>query len=89
MGLIPTKKQHEQIMLIGGLLLFAFLTGLAMYGAWKYPIPHHYYENMNYPANHYSNVAFIDDIICECGNDPTCTLLEQLKKENERFRYYV
>ena len=72
MGLIPTRKQHEQIMLIGSLLILVGLTVLAMYGAWKYPIPHHYYDNLSYPANHYSNVAILDDIICECGNDPDC-----------------
>ena len=89
MGLVPTTKQYNQIMLFGRILLLCLLTGLAMYGAWKYPIPYHYYENMNYPANHYSNVAFIDDIICECGNDPSCTLIEMLKQKQEKYRYYV
>ena len=82
MKLIPTRKQHEQIMLIGSLLILVLLTGLAMYGAWKYPIPHHYYDNMTYPANHYSNVAILDDIICECGKDPDCN-------EFWKYRYYV
>ena len=90
MKLIPTKKQHEQIMLVGSLLLLVLLTGLAMYGAWKYPIPHHYYKNMNYPANHYSTLARFDDYeYCECGNDPTCDILNRLKAEAERYRYYV
>jgi len=89
MRLIPTKKQQEQMYLMFGILVLILITGLAMWGAWKYPIPHHYYENMNYPANHYSNVAFIDDIICECGNDPSCTLIEMLKQKQEKYRYYV
>ena len=89
LGLVPTTKQYEQLMLVGTICLLVLITGLAMYGAWKYPIPHHYYDNMNYPANHYSNLAITDDIICECGNDPTCDLINKLKAENERYRYYV
>ena len=90
MGLIPTKKQQEQMYLMFGILVLILITGLAMYGAWKYPIPHHYYENMNYPANHYSNFAILDELeYCECGNDPTCDILNKLKAEAERYRYYV
>lgn len=89
MRLVPTKKQHEQLMVVGSICLLVLITCLAMYGAWKYPIPHHYYDNLSYPTNHYSNLAQTDDIICECGNDPTCTLLERLKQEQERHRYYV
>tara|TARA_B100000287_G_scaffold168635_2_gene159131 strand:+ start:3427 stop:3732 length:306 start_codon:yes stop_codon:yes gene_type:complete len=89
MRLVPTNKQWDQMKVFFMLIMFVALTALAMYGAWKYPIPHHYYENMNYPANHYSNVAFVDDIICECGNDPTCKLLKQLLNEQEKYRYYV
>ena len=40
MGLIPTKKQHEQIMLVGSILLLVLLTGLAMYGAWTVSYTH-------------------------------------------------
>ena len=69
MGLIPTTKQYEQMMLTGVILVLVLITGLAMWGAIKYPIPDHYYDNMNYPANHYSNLAIFDDIP-ECGNDP-------------------
>ena len=72
MGLIPTTKQYEQMMITGVILVLVLITGLAMWGAVKYPMPDHYYDNMNYPANHYSNVAILDDIICECGNDPDC-----------------
>ena len=75
LGLVPTTKQYNQIMLVGGLLLFAILTGLAMYGAWKYPIPHHYYENMNFPANHYSNVADYKRLVIPC---PICSPGEQI-----------
>jgi len=89
MGLIPTKKQQDQMWMLVGILVLLTMTGLAMYGAWKYPVPYHYYENMNYPANHYSNFAFVDDIICECGNDPTCEYLEKLKEDLEKYRYYV
>ena len=59
MKLIPTKKQHEQLMLIGTICLLVLITGLAMWGAWKYPIPHHYYDNMTFPANHYSNIVIM------------------------------
>jgi len=72
MGLIPTTKQYEQMMLTGVILVLVLITGLAMWGAVKYPMPDYYYDNMNYPANHYSNVAETDNIICECGNDPDC-----------------
>ena len=72
MGLIPTKKQSEDMKVVGMILVFVLLTGLAMYGAWKYPIPYHYYDNMIYPVE-YSNLAVIEDIICECGNDPDCS----------------
>ena len=89
MRLIPTNKQWEQMKVFFMILVFVALTGLAMYGAYKYPVPDHYYENMNYPANHYSNFAFVDDIICECGNDPTCEYLEMLKQQQEKYRYYV
>ena len=78
MGLIPTKKQQDQMWMLVGILVLLTMTGLAMYGAWKYPVPYHYYENMNYAGNDYSNFAFVDDIICECGNDPTCEYLEIL-----------
>ena len=90
MGLVPTRKQHDQIMLVTGLLVLVILTGLAMWGAWKYPIPHHYYDNMNYPANHYSNVAYTEE--CECGNDPSCRPLwwwHDQKQVEEKCRYYV
>ena len=72
MGLIPTKKQSEDMKVVGMILVFVLLTGIAFYGAFKYPPPPHYYDNMDYPANHYSNVAETDNIICECGNDPDC-----------------
>ena len=47
MGLIPTKKQQDQMWMLVGILVLLTMTGLAMYGAWKYPVPYHYYENMN------------------------------------------
>ncbi len=90
MGLIPTKKQSEDMKVVGMILVFILLTGLAMYGAWKYPIPHHYYENMNMPAQHYSNVAYTEE--CECGNDPSCRPLwwwHDQKQVEEKYRYYV
>lgn len=90
MGLIPSKKKQEQMTTFGMILVLIGLVVIACYGAWKYPIPHHYYENMNYPANHYSTLAIFDDYeYCECGNDPTCDILNRLKAEEERYRYYV
>ena len=89
MGLIPTTKQYEQMMITGVILVLVLITGLAMYGAIKYPIPPHYYDNMNYPANHYSNLAITDDIICECGNDPDCKEPWNLIKQTMRYHNYV
>ena len=89
LGLVPTTKQYEQLMLVGTICLLVLITGLAMWGAWKYPIPHHYYDNMNYPANHYSNLAITDDIICECGNDPSCKEPWNLTRQTMRYHNYV
>ena len=90
MGLVPTTKQHKQIMNIGIWILVLGFVFLSFYGMYKYPMPPHYFENMNYPANHYSTLASIED--CECGNDPSCYPIwwwHDRKKVEEKYRYYV
>tara|TARA_B100001113_G_scaffold298224_1_gene256241 strand:- start:4979 stop:5290 length:312 start_codon:yes stop_codon:yes gene_type:complete len=90
MGLVPTTKQHKQIMNIGIWILVLGFVFLSFYGMYKYPTPPHYFENMNYPANHYSNVAYIEE--CECGNDPSCYPIWWYHPQNkveEKYRYYV
>ena len=71
MGLIPTSKQYEQMKITLVFLTILSILVLAIVGMIKYPLPPHYFENMNMPANHYSNVAYIhvDGDVPECGND--------------------
>ena len=72
MGLIPTNKAWEQMKIVLIATTCLIILVLAIVGAIKYPIPHHYYDNMNYTPSMYSNLAQLDDISCECGNDPDC-----------------
>mgnify|MGYP003135003234 CR=1 FL=1 len=71
MGLVPTNKQFEHMKIVAVISVLVLMLMLALYGMWKYPLPPHYFENMNYPANHYHDVAFIHTIddVPECGND--------------------
>ena len=72
MRLIATNKQWEQMKIVGVISVILLILVLATLGSIKYPIPHHYYDNMNYTPSMYSNLAIVEDISCECGNDPEC-----------------
>ena len=93
MGLVPTKKQQEQMLVFGACIFFIFVMALAIYGMYKYPVPHDlYYEGINYPANHWGLALYDDFIYCECGNDPLCwDIPESLKPipEDEKYANYV
>ncbi len=70
MGIIPTTKQYEQMKLTLLFLLGVCMLVLGFYGMWKYPIPTHYYDNINHPAGHYSTIALFPlEEVPECGND--------------------
>jgi len=93
MKLIPTKKQQEQMLVFGACLFFILVMVLAIYGMYKYPVPHDlYYEGINYPANHWGLALYDDYIYCECGNDPLCwDIPESIEPipEDEKYANYV
>ena len=73
MGLIPTKRKQEEMRIVGWICLLCLLVIFSVWGAYKYP---HYmispdvdYLDYNLPAQHFSNVAWVDETP-ECGNDP-------------------
>jgi len=73
MGLLPTKKKQEEMKIVGWISLLCLLVVFSVYGAYKYPEymiqPGVDYLDYNLPAQHFSNVAFSDEVP-ECGNDP-------------------
>ena len=73
MGLLPTKKKQEEMKIVGWISLLCLLVMFAIWGGYKYPEylmqPGLEYLDYNLPAQHFSNVAWIDEIP-ECGNDP-------------------
>ena len=73
MGLIPTKKKQEEMKVVGWISLLIILVMIAVWGGYNYPQymmqPGLEYLDYNLPAQHYSNVAFFDEVP-ECGNDP-------------------
>ena len=70
MGLIPTRKKREEMKIVGFISLLILLVMFSIWGAYKYLItPGLEYIDYNLPAQHFSNVAWIDEIP-ECGNDP-------------------
>ena len=70
MGLIPTKKKREEMQIVGWISLLILLVMFSVWGAYKYPItPGLEYLDYNLPAQHFSTIAWYDDIP-ECGNDP-------------------
>ena len=69
MGLIPTKKQSEDMQIVGWISLMILLVMFSMWGAYKYPItPNLEYLDYNLPAQHFSNIAVYEETP-ECGND--------------------
>ena len=72
MGLIPTNKAWAQMKIVLIASTFIIILVLAIVGAIKYPMPHLYYDNLYYTPVTYSNLAIVEDISCECGNDPDC-----------------
>ena len=69
MGLIPTKKKQEEMQIVGWISLLVLLVMFSIWGAYMYPItPNLEYLDYNLPAQHFSNIAWYDEIP-ECGND--------------------
>ena len=80
MGLIPTRKQRDQMFMAFWIIVGSAIVILSLYGMLKYPIPYHYYDVIGDPATPYRNIAFYE---CPCGNDPECWQWESEKLEEK------
>lgn len=85
MGLIPTRKQRDQMFMAFWIIMAIGIFILSMIGMYKYPVPAHYYDVIGDPTIPYRNIAFYE---CPCGNDPECWPWEP-RKPKEKYAYYV
>lgn len=92
MGLIPNRKQREQMYLAFWIIIGIGIFVLSMVGMYKYPVPPHYYDVIGDPAVPYRNIGYTVYEVCPCGNDPECwpwDLPTEPQPDEDKYANYV